>query len=390
MDPILTAKLIFFVSVGAVLYVYAGYPVLVMLIARFAASKVARSEIEPNVSLIITAFNEEKDIRAKLENTLQLDYPKQKLEVIVASDCSDDGTDDIVREFAGRGVRLVRAERRGGKTSAQNLAVEAANGEVLVFSDATSIYEAGAVRELVANFADPTVGCVAGRLSYVDPDDSTVGSGARSYWSYETLLKKAESSACSLIGVSGCIYAVRRSAYRPMYPEACSDFLIATEVFRQGMRTVYEPAAVCTEETNRRSQKEMKMRIRVIAQTIADLWRNRDMLNPFKSGFFAVQLISHKVLRYSVPVFLVIAFAASAFLASTSTAFLVVVSAQAAFAAAATFGWVLEQIGLKPGPFGIPLYFVLANLASIAGFFQFVRGERYAAWDPIRDAGPAS
>lgn len=390
MDPILIAKFVFFTSVGAVLYVYIGYPVMMLLMSRVAGRSSARSEIEPSVSLIITAFNEEKDIRRKLENTLKLDYPKEKFEIIVASDCSDDGTDDIVREYADRGVRLVRAQRRGGKTSAQNLAVEAAIGEVIVFSDATSIYETGAVRELVANFADPAVGCVAGRLSYVDPDDTTVGSGARSYWSYETLLKKGESSVCSLIGVSGCIYAVRRTAYRPMYPEACSDFLIATDVYRQGMRTVYEPAAVCTEETNRRSEKEMKMRIRVIAQTISDLWRNRDMLNPFKSGFFAVQLISHKVLRYGVPIFLALAFGASAFLATSSTVFLLIFAAQSAFVAAAIIGWILERLGLRLGPFGIPLYFALANLASIAGFFQFLRGERYAAWDPIRDAGPVS
>lgn len=390
MDSALIAQVIFALSILVVLYAYLGYPAIVLLLAKLKPSIPSRSAIEPDVSLIITAYNEEKDIRRKLENTLQLDYPEDKLEIIVASDHSSDRTDDIVREFADQGVRLVRARDRGGKTAAQNLAVEAATGEIIVFSDATSMYDRGAVRELTANFADSRVGCAAGRLSYVDPSDSTVGAGARSYWNYETLLKKGESSVCSLIGVSGCIYAVRRSAYRPMYPEACSDFLIATEVFRQGLRTVYDPAAVCTEETNRRTDKEMKMRVRVIAQTISDLWRNRDMLNPLRSGFFAVQLISHKVLRYSVPLFLASAFLSSAFLATSSRLFFVIVAVQIAFATSAFIGWLLERIGLKAGPFGIPLYFALTNFASVAGFWQFLKGERYAAWDPIRDAGPAA
>ena len=164
------------------------------------------------------------------------------------------------------------------------------------------------MRQILPNFADETVGCVAGKLVYVDDSRSNVGKGARSYWNYETFLKESESRACSLIGASGCLYAVRRSAYEPMYPEACSDFLICTIVYRQGLRSVYEPNAVCTEETNRQADKEMRMRVRVISQTFTDLWRNREMLNPFKSGFFAVELISHKVLRYAVPLFLALIF----------------------------------------------------------------------------------
>jgi cellulose synthase/poly-beta-1,6-N-acetylglucosamine synthase-like glycosyltransferase len=157
---------------------------------------------------------------------------------------------------------------------------------------------------MMPSFADSTVGCVAGRLIYVDPMDSRVGRGARSYWSYETFLKKHESRIFSLIGASGCLYAVRRSAYVTLYPEACSDFIIATKMVEQNLRAIYEPNAVCTEETNRQSDKELKMRVRVIAQTFSDLWRHRAMMNPFRSGFYAVQLLSHKVMRYLVPFFL--------------------------------------------------------------------------------------
>jgi cellulose synthase/poly-beta-1,6-N-acetylglucosamine synthase-like glycosyltransferase len=198
-------------------------------------------------------------------------------------------------------VLLHRQVQRLGKTAAQNAAVEKARGEIILFSDATSLYQPDVLRKMMPSFADSSVGCVGGSLVYVDPGESRVGRGAKSYWNYETFLKKHESRACSLIGVSGCLYAVRRSAYVPLDDEACSDFIIATKMFEQGLRTIYEPEAVCSEETNQRQDNELKMRVRVIAQTFTDLWRHRSMLNPFRSGLYGVQLISHKVLRYMVP-----------------------------------------------------------------------------------------
>lgn len=183
---------------------------------------------------------------------------------------------------------------------------------------------------MMPSFADSTVGCVAGRLVYVDGSDSDVGRGARSYWSYETFLKRHESRVGSLIGASGCLYAVRRSAYVPLYHEACSDFIIATKMVEQSLRAVYEPNAVCTEQTNRQSDKELKMRVRIIAQTFTDLWRHRSMLNPLHSGFYGVQLLSHKVMRYLVPFFLMGLFVASAVLAPGSLAYRLAFAAQAA------------------------------------------------------------
>ena len=378
---------LFAASVAVAVYVYAGYPLLVFLIGWLFPKVVNKGDNEPTISFIITAFNEERAIRMKLENTLALDYPSNKIEVIVASDCSSDSTDDIVVRFAHRGVRLLRQQHRSGKTETQNAAVRQAAGEVIVFSDATSLYETDAVRELVANFADDSVACVSGRLEYFDPSSSDVGSGVRTYWSYESFLKRRESLACSLIGVSGCIYAIRRANYVPMYPEACSDFLIATLVFQQGLRTVYEPNALCREETNKGSDKEMKMRIRVISQTFTDLWRNRRMMNPFRNGFYAVQLVSHKVLRYSAPLFMFGALISALVLAWNSMFFMMISLAAVAFLAVAGTAWILERLGIATGPFAIPLYFLLTNVASVAGFLQFLRGERYATWEPIRDAG---
>jgi cellulose synthase/poly-beta-1,6-N-acetylglucosamine synthase-like glycosyltransferase len=384
------AKILFWLAAAALAYAYVGYPALVWLVSRLRPRAVRRAEFEPRVSVVITAYNEERDLASKLENTLALDYPQEKLEVIVASDCSSDRTDEIARSYAGRGVRLHRQAERLGKTAAQNAAVELARGEVILFSDATTLYQRDVLRAMLPNFADSSVGCVAGKLIYVDPAATSVGQGAKSYWGYETFLKTHESRACSLIGASGCLYAVRRSAYVPLYHEACSDFIIATKMVEQGLRAVYEPAAVCTEETNRQADKELRMRVRVIAQTYTDLWRHRRLLNPLRGGFYSVELLSHKVMRYLVPLFLLVAFVSSAALAPRSLFYAAAFAGQAVFYAAALAGWLLERAGARVRLLSLPHYFVLANLAAVIAFYKFARGERYARWEPIREpAAPA-
>jgi cellulose synthase/poly-beta-1,6-N-acetylglucosamine synthase-like glycosyltransferase len=380
----LTAELLFWLSAAALFYTYAGYPLLLALISALRSRPVGRGAFEPKVSVIITAYNEERDLAEKLENTLALDYPRELVEIIVASDCSTDGTDAIAREFSGRGVRLHRQSERLGKTAAQNAAVAQAHHEILLFSDATSLYQPDVVRTIMPSFADPEVGCVAGRLEYVDASGSGVGRGARSYWSYETFLKRHESRVGSLIGVSGCLYAVRRSAYVPLYHEACSDFIIATKMVEQGLRAVYEPNAVCTEETNRQGDKELRMRVRIIAQTFTDLWRHRSLLNPLRGGFYGVQLLSHKVMRYLVPFFLMGLLVSSAVLAFDSLVFRLAFAIQVACYACPAIAWLLDRVGIRSRLLAFPQYFMLANLASLIGCYKFLRGQRYASWEPIR------
>jgi len=378
-------EIIFWTAAGLTVYAYAGYPILVFLISRMFPKPVLRAPYLPTVSVIIAAYNEEKDIRAKLLNTLQLDYSSNALEIIVVSDCSSDGTDSIVLEFADRGVKLVRQSDRRGKTAAQNLAAEHASGEIILFSDATSMYQPNVLKEMLPNFADPGVGCVAGKLVYVDESASGVGDGARKYWNYETFLKESESRARSLIGVSGCMYAVRRQAYVPMYEEACSDFYVCTMLYRQGLRTVYQPSAVCFEDTNTRTADEFRMRVRIISQTFGDLWRNREMMNPCRSGFYAVQLISHKLLRYAIPLLLAFVFLTSGILAFESVFYALAFALQLIFYLIAIADWAVQKRGVDVKLAAIPRYFCVANLASIAGFYKFVTGERFARWEPIRD-----
>ena len=379
------AQTLFWTCVCLLAYVYVGYPLLVYLVSVLFPKPLAKGEIEPRVTVLITAYNEEAAIREKIENTLQIDYPAGKLEIVVASDGSTDRTDEIVKEMAGRGVRLFRQDGRVGKTETQNNAVAAATGEIILFSDATTMYSPDVIRTLLPAFADEQVGCVAGRLVYIDEEDTNVGKGAQSYWSYETFIKIAESRACSLIGASGCLYAVRSSAYQPMYPEACSDFLICTSIYRQGLRSVFPPDAVCFENTNRRAGDEWKMRVRVISQTFTDLWRNRDMLDPLKSGFFAIELISHKLLRYAVPFVLLTLFISCALLSPSYTFYAAVLLLQVLFYLLAAAGLLMERSGKRLGLLAMPLYFVLANVASAAAFYQFLRGETYTRWDPIRE-----
>jgi cellulose synthase/poly-beta-1,6-N-acetylglucosamine synthase-like glycosyltransferase len=379
-----TAEIIFWLGAAALFYTYAGYPMMIALISIVRPQRVKRAAFDPSVTVIITAYNEERVLAAKIENTLALDYPRELMEIIVASDCSTDRTEEIARSFIERGVIVHRQPQRLGKTAAQNAAVEKARGEIIVFSDATSIYQADVLRRMTPNFADQTVGCVSGRLVYVDAKNTRVGPGARSYWNFETFLKKHESRACSLIGASGCLYAVRRTAYVPLYQEACSDFIIATKMIEQGLRTIYEAEAVCTEETNQRHHSELKMRVRIITQTFADLWRHRAMLSPLRGGLFGWQLFSHKVMRYLVPFFLIALFGSSVLLSSTSQFYRLAFIAQSAGYVCAALAWLLENIGVRSRILALPHYFVLANVASVIALFKFLRGERYARWEPIR------
>jgi cellulose synthase/poly-beta-1,6-N-acetylglucosamine synthase-like glycosyltransferase len=403
-------EILFWLSVAALFYTYAGYPILLALASRLRPREIRRRPGTPTVSMIIAAYNEERHLAAKLENSLALDYPPGKLEVIVASDGSTDRTDEIASAYALRSrdgvagstsrrrraarVFLHRQPARMGKTAAQNAAVERARGEILLFSDATTHYRRDALRKLLPSFADPTVGCVAGRLIYRDRADSSVGGGARAYWGYETFLKRCESRLGSLIGVSGCLYAVRRSCYVPLAADSCSDFVIATMMVAQGLRAVYEPEAICIEETNQRTDQEFRMRVRIVTRTLRDLWRYRSMLNPFCRGFFAVQLLSHKVLRYLAPLFLIALLIASILLAPQSAFFSAALVAQVGFYALAalnrgTGGGVRPQSRVRglPRLAALPHYFVLANLASLIGLWNFARGERCTCWEPERAVG---
>lgn len=376
---------LFIVAAMLITFVYVGYPAAMFAISRLSPRPVIRADIQPRVSLIIAARNEMRDIAAKLENALALDYPKDLLQIIVASDCSDDGTDEIVRRFADRGVTLNRQSAREGKTRAQQRAALVSNGEILVFSDATTRLEPDTLRRLTRAFADPSVGCVAGRLAYDSGESAAVAKGCRSYWDYERLLKSWESAAGSLVGVSGCLYAVRRSCYAKMANDMIDDFVIAIEMQLLGLRTVYEPDAVCGESANNRRRDEFRMRVRVIEQTMNAIHRYGPLLDTRKHGMFMFQIFCHKTLRYSIPLSLALAFIANSLALGAGRFYQYAFLAQLLFYFAAFVGWLGDRSRVKLGPLAIPYYFVLVNAASPVAFLKFMRGESHVVWEPLRD-----
>src|SRR5215510_8353109 len=386
----LIAQVVFIAAMAMMAFIYAGYPALMFVISLMFKRPVRRDDITPRVSVIIAAYNEERDIAAKLKNTLALDYPRDRMEIIVASDCSTDRTDEIVRSFSAQGVILYRQPERFGKTVAQNRAVEISSGEILVFSDATTMYEPDAIRKIVRDFADPEAGCVAGQLIYVDASSSAVGKGCRSYWGYEKFLKRCESEVGTLVGVSGCMYAVRRICHARLANDMIDDFVIATEIHLQGLRTVYEPEAIAVEDTNRRAKDEFRMRVRVIKQTLSAMRRYSKVLNPFRHKMFAIQMITHKLLRYAGPLLLIAALVSSG-MASGSVEWLrLAFLGQLALYGAAVIGWVGERLKIKFWPLAIPYYFALVNVASFVACLKALCGKTYVVWEPNRDADRAT
>lgn len=379
----LTALIIFWTCSALLVYLYVLYPALVRLLARRFEVAVARGEALPTVTVIVTAYNEERSILAKLGNLMRLDYPPGLLSVLVASDASTDHTEQLASGYDPQRVSVLRVEGRRGKTACQNAAAALATAEVLIFTDATTELEAEAVRRLVENLADPGVGCVAGRLVYVSREQSATGRSNEHYWDYEQRLRAAESALGSLIGVSGCLYAVRRSAYRAIDPALISDFVIAMRMREQGLRTVLAPEAVCYEETLARGDHELAMRARVALRSLNALVRERRFLNPLRHGRFAWQLWSHKALRYASPLLWIAALLANLALAS-EPGYLVLLLLQLAVIGAGLIGFALQARRPSLGIFGRPYYLLLTNVAALLATVRYLKGERMVTWTPIR------
>jgi cellulose synthase/poly-beta-1,6-N-acetylglucosamine synthase-like glycosyltransferase len=382
-------ELAFWSCVALTAWTYVGYALLLAGLARARPRRLSRGPIEPSVSVIVAAYNEERDIARKLEDTLALGYPGERLEVIVASDGSTDRTNEIVRGFAGRQVKLVALPERGGKTAAQNAAVRFARGEFLVFTDATTRFTADTLATLLRAFADPRVGCVGAELEYRCRKDTLVGKGCGLYWRYEKRLKELESAVNSLIGVSGCLYAVRARLYTPIEPDLTSDFTIALDTFAKGYLTVHATGAVAEEETNEDARREFDMRTRVIIQTIHALARRASLLNTIRYGLFALQLWSHKVLRYLVPELLAGAFVASLVLAVQSGPRAELYRALFACQVGAYLGgpaawWASRRCGFRARALSALVYFAHVNAAAFWALVSYLRGERKVTWTTAR------
>lgn len=374
----------FWITVSLLAYTYTGYPLL--LAVRAALRRPPREPLSfvPTVSVLIAAHNEEIAIAQTIRNVLNLDYPKDKLDVVVVSDGSTDHTDAILESFHDPRVQWLRMSTQQGKTVAQNRAVELCRGEIIVFSDATTQYDRAAVRFLVRHYHDPQVGGVSGRYEYLQPSrKGSAGLGTAVFWQYENIIKMLQSRAGTMTGCSGCIYSVRRSLYTPLPPQSCSDLVEPLAIVRKGYRVVFEPDALAFEKSNEFFHEEFRMRVRVAAHGIDGILGNADLLNIFRHGWVSLQLISHKVLRWMTAIFLLNLLATSILLADRS-GFRILSAAQLAF-------YLLSALLASVSPrgrwriLGIPFQICVLHAAILVGVSELISGKVYTAWRPVRN-----
>jgi cellulose synthase/poly-beta-1,6-N-acetylglucosamine synthase-like glycosyltransferase len=373
-------EVIFWLLAAVVVYVYAGYPLLLVLLSALGARRpVHKGEIEPGVTLIVSAFNEAAVIAEKIRNSLALDYPREKIEIVVISDASDDGTDEIVGQFAAQGVRLLRMNDRGGKTLGLNAGVRAAQGEIVVFSDANAMYLPDAIRKMARNFADPAVGAVVGESTYADAEGGAQQSESL-YWKYETGIKRLETQIGSTVGGDGAIYAIRRSLYRDMRADALSDFVNPMQIVMAGYRCIYEPQAQSVEEAAEGFDKEFRRKVRIVNRAWRATWTLPALLNPLRFGWFSLELISHKLLRWLMPLFLVAVLLLNVLLVERAPLYSWLLVLQLVFYALALAGYLTRGRPTQPRLIYVPYYFCLVNIASARGIIEAYRGRTYTTW----------
>lgn len=375
-------KFLFFLSLSVIFYVYIGYFLLVMLLSAIKKRPVKKSDIEPSVTILIPAFNEEEYIEPTLQNKIALDYPKHKLEIIVISDGSTDRTSAIVDRFKSQTVHLIQQEVRSGKTAAIERAVPHATGEIIVFSDANSIYAPDALRKLVRNFYDPEIGYVTGKMVYMNNNDTTIGESCSSFMLYENLLRTFETRMGSIVGVDGGIDAVRKRLYRPMRPDQLPDFILPLKVAEQGFRVVYESEAILREHALNDTQDEYRMRVRVTLRALWALFDMRHLLLPNRYSFYSIQLWSHKVLRYLCFIFLIIAWTANLYLLDQGFLYAVFFLIQTAAYVAAMISPFLEKRKIRNRLVYYCHYFALLNLSAGHAFIKFLFKEKRILWTP--------
>jgi cellulose synthase/poly-beta-1,6-N-acetylglucosamine synthase-like glycosyltransferase len=377
------ARVVFWLAALLLVYVYAGYPLLLALIGLFVRSRRPEPGYCPQISVLIAAYNEEEAIARKIEQTLALEYPADKLEILVLSDCSTDRTDEIVSTFPDKRVRLVRMAERKGKTHAQNQGIKEATGEVIVFSDATAVYQSKALLYMACNYQDASVGAVSGRYQYFDPtDQSATGLGSMAFWNYENRIKKMQSRIRTITGCCGCIYSVRKIAYTELPADIISDLVQPLQAIKKGYRVVFEDRALAYEETTQSTAEEFSMRVRVVTRAMRGLLSVSDLLQPWKFAWTAFQLWSHKIMRWMVPLFLIVLLAANLMLLDIPF-YRAILALQLFFYAAAALNMLLP-LHRQWKPLGIPLFFCTLNAAALVSMVEICRGRKYVTWQTVR------
>lgn len=373
-----TSWWLFWGAVGSVVYTYVGFPILLLLRGLLFRRDVRLGTDLPRVSLVVVAHNEAEYISKKLDNAHAVHYPREKLEIIVASDGSDDGMNELVERYNSPQVRLLALPRRG-KNPTLNAAVAAATGDVLVFTDADSMLGQDSLHHLVAPLSDPNVGGVAGDYHY--ESDSAEGGGERTYWSFDRLLKEMESRAGSVISATGQLYAIRRELFQPVPSGVTDDFYTSVRVIGAHKRLVFEPKAIVTGPVAASDDAEFQRKVRILTRGFNSVWESRHLLNPARYGFYAVQLFSHKVLRRLMALPLLVTFLTAPLLWRRSWIYKLATLGQFGIHGLALLGYLLRGTTLgRKKPLSVPFFFDMVNIAAVIALGNRLRGKRQDIW----------
>ena len=380
----LIIKSIFWFSGFMIIYPYVGYPALLWFISLFISikNKEEPAQVLPKVTLLISAYNEEAVIKDKIINSLALNYPEDLIEIVVVSDGSEDRTTFIVEQYVSEGVVLRHYKGRIGKTACLNKAVPLAKGDIIVFSDANSSYDKGAVNNLVRNFSDKNIGFVTGTTKYIinDNEDSIESVGI--YSKLEKLTKTLESRISSCVGADGAIFAIRKNLYQPLKDYDINDFVIPLSVIKQGHRGILESNAFCNERTASDIKGEFSRQIRITNRTIRAIFNHMSLLNPFRFGFFSLELISHKVCKFLVPFFMLTLFFINIILITQGHLYVAAFMAQVCFYLIAVLNHRLRFLHILSRLASASYTFTTVNLAILLGWVQYLKGETYTTWSP--------
>ncbi len=384
--------ILFWCLVAVIAYTYAGYPLVALAAGTILRRTVRKGAERPPVSVIVAAYDEADGIQDRIRNLLASDYPSDRLEVVIASDGSTDRTVELACAIASSRVRVLDLPRRG-KAAALAAGAAQARGDILVFTDANTVFHRDALAALVSNFADPDVGGVAGHTTYLVGDSTgSAGRGEGLYWRYDTWLKRLETMTGSVVSAHGGMHAVRRDLFRPVEdPAVTDDFAISTSVVALGKRLVFEPGAVGYEQPMSSTGSEFHRRVRLMTRGLRGIVLRRELLNPFRSGFYAVAFASRKVLRRLLPLTFPLLLISSVALADESAVYALLAAGQLFVLTAGAIGWALRRNPAVRSPIlYAPFFFCMANLASLLALWNVARGRRVERWTPQRHDGPAT
>ncbi|MDP5106349.1 MAG: glycosyltransferase family 2 protein [Polaribacter sp.] len=393
-----TLKILFWILLFIIVYTYVGYGVLLFIIIKirrfFKIGKKVEIDptYEPEVTLFIAAYNEKDYVAAKMKNTLSLEYPKEKINIIWVTDGSDDGTPDLLQGYPNTTVHHLDA--RNGKIGAMNRGMEFVKTPIVIFSDANTNLGKESIRRIVNLFGNPKVGCVSGEKRIIDKEsDVASGAGEGMYWKYESALKKWDAELYSVVGAAGELFAIRTKLYRHVEKDTLlDDFMISLRVAQDGYTIQYDPEAYAIETASANVKEELKRKVRISAGGIQSIVRLRSLLNIFKYGTLSFQYISHRVLRWSLtPLCLVLLIPVLTILAANDgflsfSLYAIIFWLQLLFYAAALLGWFLENRETRVKILFIPYYFFIMNLSVVLGFFRYMKNSQSVNWERSKRA----